>query len=207
MLNYEPPVEFSIFDFQNLDFGFMDFDDFYFLKIYSVNPISSYHLLQSANREFVERRVENLFGRGLIEDSSLDTTWDSNADNWGILFRPSSLNKATWEFFIDISFRLSSRSQDLKGVLDTDIYMDYIRKEAGRFWDSLNPEMRMTLLMRLNLDDVDRVKYSRQFFGDIYHRAYNFKRDDLNQKLATIGIVKYIMNMTLEVNRYAGSSI
>jgi hypothetical protein len=204
MLKYEPPVEFSIFDFQNLDFGFFDFNDFYFLKIYSVNPVSSYHLLQCANRDFVENRLENLFNRGLVDDSIMNTKWSHSADDWGILFRPNSLNKPAWEFFIDMSFRLASRSQDLKGVLDADIYMDYIRKEATRFWDSLSLEMRMSLLMRLNLDDEDRVKYSRQFFGDIYHRAYNFKRDDFNQKLATVGIVKYIMDMTLEVNRYAG---
>lgn len=204
MTNYEPPVEISIFDFQNLDFKFLGFKESYFLKILNLNPVSSYYLLEHANRDFLHSALDTAMLSGRNEPEFLREFWSADGDAWGLMIQPEKLNRYCKDFLLDLRARLASRSQDMRGVLDVDTYMLHIRREAFRFWNSLSQDMRYTLMNDLYILPVDKEIFSGYSAQLIYSTAFGGETSDFNHVLACVGIVNHITKITLEVNKYAG---
>jgi hypothetical protein len=204
MSNFEPAVEISIFDFQNLNFRFYPGVDSYFLRIYNLNPVSSYFLLERANLDYLQKVMDARALAGLENSQGLRGKWLANGDAWGLAITPSKLDVDDWHFLIDLRLRLSTRNQDMKGVLDVDTHMHYIREEAIRFWNSLDFDYRIAILKDLDLTAEHRNIFAAMDAWSILMPAYNGRCHDGWELQARIGIIAHITKITLEVNKYVG---
>jgi hypothetical protein len=202
MLNYEPPVEFSIFDFQNLDFRFYPGNDSYFLRIYNLNPISSYYLLEQANLEYLQKLMDARYLAGVESSEGLKAQWLANGDAWGFMIHPAKLDVDDWNFLIELRLRLSTRNQDMRGVLDVDTYMRYIREEAIRFWDGLDYNYRIIILRELDLTAEHRDLFAGMNAWAILQPAYTGLCFDIWERQARTGIIAHITKIILEANYY-----
>ena len=202
---YEPPIEISIFDFQNLNFRFLEFSEKYFLKIQSHSVLDSYHILHAANAEYVEHAVRELYALEILtpEYSGLEYGYNANIGALGLTIIPALLNRPEREFLRNLRLRLASRSQDLLGVLDVDTYMVYIRQEAFRFWVSLTFDLRMTLLSDSGVDADNLHVYA----GMDSQTLLKASAESFYSSMAAhecFVIIAHITKITLEVHRYAG---
>ncbi len=204
MPNYEPPVEFSIFDFQNLDFRFYPRNDSYFLRIYNLNPISSYYLLEQANLEYLQKLVDARYLAGVESSEGLKAQWLANGDAWGFMIHPAKLDVNDWNFLIELRLRLSTRNQDMRGVLDVDTHMRYVREEAIRFWDTLDFDDRLTILKELDLTAEHRNLFAGMNAWAILQPAYTGLCFDIWERQARTGIIAHITKIILEANKYVG---
>jgi hypothetical protein len=204
MLNYEPPVEFSIFDFQNLNFRFYLENDSYFLRIYNLNPVSSFYLLERANMDYLQALLDVRMLAGVESSEGLKPQWLANGDAWGFMIHPAKLDVDDWNFLIELRLRLSTRNQDMRGVLDVDTYMRYIREEAIRFWDELDYDYRITILNDLVLTPEDRNFFASMDAWSILMSAYTGTCFDGEELLQRRVIVAHITKIILEANKYVG---
>ena len=202
MLNYEPPVEFSIFDFQNLDFRFYPGNDSYFLRIYNLNPISSYYLLEQANMDYLQALLDVRMLAGVESSEGLKPQWLANGDAWGFMIHPAKLDVDDWNFLIELRLRLSTRNQDMRGVLDVDTHMRYVREEAIRFWDTLDFDDRLTILKELSLTAEHRNLFAGMTAWAILQPAYTGLCFDIWERQARTGIIAHITKIILEANYY-----
>lgn len=205
MPNYEPPIEISIFDFQNLNFRFLEFSEKYFLKIQSHSVLDSYHILHAANAEYVEHAVRELYALEILtpEYSGLEYGYNASVGALGLTIIPWLLNRPEREFLRNLRLRLASRSQDLLGVLDVDTYMVYIRQEAFRFWDSLTSDLRLTLLQDCDISQENREIICKLESASILR--WSADAVALSDTLhACFVVIAHITKITLEVHRYAG---
>lgn len=204
MLNYEPPVEFSIFDFQNLDFRFYPGNDSYFLRIYNLNPISSYYLLEQANMDYLQALLDVRMLAGVESSKGLKPQWLANGDAWGFMIHPAKLDVDDWNFLIELRLRLSTRNQDMRGVLDVDTHMRYVREEAIRFWDELDYDYRLAILKDLDLTAEHRNLFAGMNAWAILQPAYTGLCFDIWERQARTGIIAHITKIILEANKYVG---
>lgn len=204
MPNYEPPVEFSIFDFQNLDFRFYPGNDSYFLRIYNLNPISSYYLLEQANLEYLQKLMDARYLAGVESSEGLKAQWLPNGDAWGFAINPAKLDVDDWNFLIELRLRLSTRNQDMRGVLDVDTHMRYVREEAIRFWDTLDFDYRLAILKDLDLTAEHRNLFAGMNAWAILQPAYTGLCFDIWERQARTGIIAHITKIILEANKYVG---
>ncbi len=204
MLNYEPPVEFSIFDFQNLDFRFYPGNDSYFLRIYNLNPISSYYLLEQANMDYLQALLDVRMLAGVESSEGLKPQWLANGDAWGFMIHPAKLDVDDWNFLIELRLRLSTRNQDMRGILDVDTHMRYVREEAIRFWDTLDFDDRLTILKQLDLTAEHRNLFAGMNAWAILQPAYTGLCFDIWERQARTGIIAHITKIILEANKYVG---
>ena len=204
MPNYEPPVEFSIFDFQNLNFRFYLENDSYFLRIYNLNPVSSFYLLERANMDYLQKLMDARMLAGVESSEGLKAQWLANGDAWGFMIHPAKLDVDDWNFLIELRLRLSTRNQDMKGVLDADTYMHYMREEAIRFWDMLDYDYRITILNDLVLTPEDRNFFASMDAWSILMSAYTGTCFDGEELLQRRVIVAHITKIILEANKYVG---
>jgi hypothetical protein len=202
MPNYEPPVEFSIFDFQNLDFRFYPGNDSYFLRIYNLNPISSYYLLEQANMDYLQALLDVRMLAGVESSEGLKPQWLANGDAWGFMIHPAKLDVDDWNFLIELRLRLSTRNQDMRGVLDVDTHMRYAREEAIRFWDTLDFDDRLTILKELSLTAEHRNLFAGMNAWAILQPAYTGLCFDIWERQARTGIIAHITKIILEANYY-----
>jgi hypothetical protein len=202
MLNYEPPVEFSIFDFQNLDFRFYPGNDSYFLRIYNLNPISSYYLLEQANMDYLQALLDVRMLAGVESSKGLKPQWLANGDAWGFMIHPAKLDVNDWNFLIELRLRLSTRNQDMRGVLDVDTHMRYVREEAIRFWDTLDFDYRLAILRELDLTAEHRNLFAGMNAWAILQPAYTGLCFDIWERQARTGIIAHITKIILEANYY-----
>lgn len=202
MPNYEPPVEFSIFDFQNLDFRFYPGNDSYFLRIYNLNPISSYYLLEQANMDYLQALLDVRMLAGVESSEGLKPQWLANGDAWGFMIHPAKLDVNDWNFLIELRLRLSTRNQDMRGVLDVDTHMRYVREEAIRFWDTLDFDDRLTILKELSLTAEHRNLFAGMNAWAILQPAYTGLCFDIWERQARTGIIAHITKIILEANYY-----
>ncbi len=202
MLNYEPPVEFSIFDFQNLDFRFYPGNDSYFLRIYNLNPISSYYLLEQANMDYLQALLDVRMLAGVESSKGLKPQWLANGDAWGFMIHPAKLDVDDWNFLIELRLRLSTRNQDMRGVLDVDTHMRYVREEAIRFWDELDYDYRLAILKDLDLTAEHRNLFAGMNAWAILQPAYTGLCFDIWERQARTGIIAHITKIILEANYY-----
>ncbi len=202
MLNYEPPVEFSIFDFQNLDFRFYPGNDSYFLRIYNLNPISSYYLLEQANMDYLQALLDVRMLAGVENSKGLKPQWLANGDAWGFMIHPAKLDVNDWNFLIELRLRLSTRNQDMRGVLDVDTHMRYVREEAIRFWDELDYDYRLAILKDLDLTAEHRNLFAGMNAWAILQPAYTGLCFDIWERQARTGIIAHITKIILEANYY-----
>jgi hypothetical protein len=202
MLNYEPPVEFSIFDFQNLDFRFYPGKYSYFLRIYNLNPVSSYYLLEQANLEYLQKLMDARYLAGVESSEGLKAQWLANGDAWGFAINPAKLDVNDWNFLIELRLRLSTRNQDMRGVLDVDTYMRYIREEAIRFWDELDYDYRLAILKDLDLTAEHRNLFAGMNAWAILQPAYTGLCFNISERQARTGITAHITKIILEANYY-----
>jgi len=202
MPNYEPPVEFSIFDFQNLDFRFYPGNDSYFLRIYNLNPISSYYLLEQANMDYLQALLDVRMLAGVESSEGLKPQWLANGDAWGFMIHPAKLDVNDWNFLIELRLRLSTRNQDMRGVLDVDTHMRYVREEAIRFWDTLDFDYRLAILKDLDLTAEHRNIFAAMDAWSILMPAYNGRCHDGWELQARVGIIAHITKIILEANYY-----
>lgn len=207
MPNYEPPVEFSIFDFQNLDFRFYPGNDSYFLRIYNLNPVSSYYLLEQANLEYLQKLVDARYLAGVESSEGLKAQWLANGDAWGFAINPAKLDVDDWNFLIELRLRLSTRNQDMRGVLDVDTYMHYVREEAIRFWDTLDFDDRLAILKQIDLTAEHRNLFAGMNAWAILQPAYTGLCFDIWERQARTGIIAHITKIILEANKYVGFRI
>lgn len=204
MPNYEPPVEFSIFDFQNLDFRFYPGNDSYFLRIYNLNPVSSYYLLEKANLDYLQKLMDARALAGVDSSEGLKAQWLANGDAWGFAIHPAKLDVDDWNFLLDLRVRLSTRNQDMKGVLDVDTHMHYIREEAIRFWNTLDFDYRIAILNDLDLTPEHRKFFAAMDAWSILLPAYNGMCFNFSELQGRVGIIAHITKIILEVNKYVG---
>lgn len=204
MPNYEPPVEFSIFDFQNLNFRFYRENDSYFLRIYNLNPVSSFYLLERANMDYLQKLMDARMLAGVESSEGLKAQWLANGDAWGFMIHPAKLDVDDWNFLIELRLRLSTRNQDMKGVLDADIYMHYIREEAIRFWDMLDYDYRIAILNDLVLTPEHRNFFASMDAWSILMPAYTGVCFDGEELLQRRVVIAHITKIILEANKYVG---
>ena len=204
MPNYEPPVEFSIFDFQNLNFRFYPGNDSYFLRIYNLNPISSYYLLEQANMDYLQALLDVRMLAGVESSEGLKPQWLANGDAWGFMIHPAKLDVNDWNFLIELRLRLSTRNQDMRGVLDVDTHMRYVREEAIRFWDTLDFDYRLAILKDLDLTAEHRNLFAGMNAWAILQPAYTGLCFDIWERQARTGIIAHITKIILEANKYVG---
>jgi len=202
MLNYEPPVEFSIFDFQNLDFRFYPGKYSYFLRIYNLNPVSSYYLLEQANMDYLQALLDVRMLAGVESSEGLKPQWLPNGDAWGFAINPAKLDVNDWNFLIELRLRLSTRNQDMRGVLDVDTHMRYVREEAIRFWDTLDFDYRLAILKDLDLTAEHRNLFAGMNAWAILQPAYTGLCFDIWERQARTGIIAHITKIILEANYY-----
>jgi len=202
MPNYEPPVEFSIFDFQNLNFRFYRENDSYFLKIYSMNPISSFYLLEQANLEYLQTLLDARALAGVESSEGLKAQWLPNGDGWGFMIYPAKLDVDDWNFLIELRLRLSTRNQDMRGVLDVDTYMRYAREEAFRFWNELDYDNRLVIMQDLEMSAEYRNLFAGMSAWAILQPAYIGMCFDVWERQARTGIIAHITKIILEANYY-----
>ena len=203
MPNYEPPVEFSIFDFQNLNFRFYRENDSYFLRIYNLNPVSSFYLLERANMDYLQALLDVRMLAGVEGSEGLKPQWLANGDAWGFMIHPAKLDVDDWNFLIELRLRLSTRNQDMRGVLDVDTYMHYIREEAIRFWDMLDYDNRLVIIRDLDLGESQhRTIYAGMNAWAILQPAYTGMCFDVWERQARTGIIAHITKIILEANYY-----
>jgi hypothetical protein len=205
MTNYEPPIEISIFDFQNLNFRFLEFSEKYFLKIQSHSVLDSYHILHATNHSYISHAISEMYDAqiDLPKFTGLDYGYNADIGAIGLMIVPAYLNRSEREFLRDLRLRLASRSQDLLGVLDVDIYMMYIRREAFRFWDSLTFDLRMTLLSDCGLD-ADNLHVYAEMDSQTLLKASAESFYSSTAAHECFVIIAHITKITLEVHRYAG---
>lgn len=204
MPNYEPPVEFSIFDFQNLNFRFYRENDSYFLRIYNLNPVSSFYLLERANMDYLQKLMDARMLAGVESSEGLKAQWLANGDAWGFMIHPAKLDVDDWNFLIELRLRLSTRNQDMRGVLDVDTYMHYIREEAIRFWDELDYDNRLVLIRDLEISAEYRSLFAGMSAWAILQPAYIGMCFDIWERQARTGIIAHITKIILEANKYVG---
>jgi len=202
MPNYEPPVEFSIFDFQNLNFRFYPGNDSYFLRIYNLNPVSSYYLLEQANMDYLQALLDVRMLAGVESSEGLKPQWLANGDAWGFMIHPAKLDVNDWNLLIELRLRLSTRNQDMRGVLDVDTHMRYVREEAIHFWNSLDFDDRITVLKQLDLTAEHRNIFAAMDAWSILMPAYNGRCHDGWELQARVGIIAHITKIILEANYY-----
>lgn len=204
MPNYEPPVEFSIFDFQNLNFRFYRENDSYFLRIYNLNPVSSFYLLERANMDYLQKLMDARMLAGVESSEGLKAQWLANGDAWGFMIHPEKLDVDDWNFLIELRLRLSTRNQDMRGVLDVDTYMHYIREEAIRFWDMLDYDNRLVIIQDLEISAEYRNLFAGMSAWAILQPAYIGMCFDVWERQARTGIIAHITKIILEANKYVG---
>ena len=204
MPNYEPPVEFSIFDFQNLNFRFYPENDSYFLRIYNLNPVSSFYLLERANMDYLQKLMDARMLAGVESSEGLKAQWLANGDAWGFMIHPEKLDVDDWNFLIELRLRLSTRNQDMRGVLDVDTYMHYIREEAIRFWDMLDYDNRLVIIRDLEISAEYRNLFAGMSAWAILQPAYIGMCFDIWERQARTGIIAHITKIILEANKYVG---
>jgi len=202
MLNYEPPVEISIFDFQNLNFRFYPGNDSYFLRIYNLNPVSSYYLLEQANMDYLQALLDVRMLAGVESSEGLKPQWLVNGDAWGFMIHPAKLDVNDWNFLIELRLRLSTRNQDMRGVLDVDTHMRYVREEAIRFWDTLDFDYRLAILKEIDLTAEHRNLFAGMSAWAILQPAYIGMCFDGWELQARVGIIAHITKIILEANYY-----
>ena len=202
MPNYEPPVEFSIFDFQNLNFRFYRENDSYFLRIYNLNPVSSFYLLERANMDYLQKLMDARMLAGVESSEGLKAQWLANGDAWGFMIHPEKLDVDDWNFLIELRLRLSTRNQDMRGVLDVDTYMHYIREEAIRFWDMLDYDNRLVIIQDLEISAEYRNLFAGMSAWAILQPAYIGMCFDVWERQARTGIIAHITKIILEANYY-----
>ena len=202
MPNYEPPVEFSIFDFQNLNFRFYPGNDSYFLRIYNLNPVSSYYLLEQANMDYLQALLDVRMLAGVESSEGLKPQWLVNGDAWGFMIHPAKLDVNDWNFLIELRLRLSTRNQDMRGVLDVDTHMRYVREEAIRFWDTLDFDYRLAILKEIDLTAEHRNLFAGMSAWAILQPAYIGMCFDGWELQARVGIIAHITKIILEANYY-----
>lgn len=207
MPNYEPPVEFSIFDFQNLNFRFYRENDSYFLRIYNLNPVSSFYLLERANMDYLQKLMDARMLAGVESSEGLKAQWLANGDAWGFMIHPAKLDVDDWNFLIELRLRLSTRNQDMRGVLDVDTYMHYIREEAFRFWDMLDYDNRLVIMQDLEISAEYRNLFAGMSAWAILQPAYIGMCFDVWERQARTGIIAHITKIILEANKYVGIRI
>jgi len=141
---------------------------------------------------------------GVESSEGLKAQWLPNGDAWGLAIHPAKLDVDDWNFLIELRVRLSTRNQDMKGVLDVDTHMHYIREEAIRFWNTLDFDYRIAILNDLDLTPEHRKFFAAMDAWSILLPAYNGMCFDGSELQARIGIIAHITKITLEVNKYVG---
>jgi hypothetical protein len=132
----------------------------------------------------------------------LKPQWLANGDAWGFMIHPAKLDVDDWNFLIELRLRLSTRNQDMKGVLDVDTHMRYVREEAIRFWDTLDFDYRLAILKEIDLTAEHRNLFAGMSAWAILQPAYIGMCFDGWELQARTGIIAHITKIILEANYY-----